>query len=88
MLVNLRVISLDKTVNIFLNLLLLNSNCLLIYICHIILVQVQVAFKQSMVEIKRCKLFQVFFIGFSPVGFNDILEELLHLINIVNEDLK
>lgn len=41
-----------------------------------------------MIEVEGGQIFEVFFKVFVPIGFNNMLEEVLHLTNVVNKDLQ
>ena len=86
MLVHLRVVPLDERVDVSYYFVLFYTDLRLVWIRLVVLVQVQVAFEEAMVKVQLGQLLQELLI-LLPIRLYHMLQELLHLVNIVNEDL-
>ena len=89
MLVNLRLIPLDEGIDVPHDLILLHGDLWLIQLSLVILVQIEVALEEPVIEVHAASdLGQEFLSGFAAIGLNDVLQEVLHLVNVIDEDLK
>lgn len=88
MLIYLGLIRHDEVVNITLNLSLFHLDRALEDIRLVILVQIQIAFEESVIQIEGCQFFQILFECLSTELLDDMQQEVLHLVDIIDKDLQ
>jgi hypothetical protein len=88
-LVDLRLIALDEGIDVPHDLILLHRDLGLVKLCLVILIQVEVALEESVVQVHAARDLSEELLGsFATVGLNYVLQEVLHLVDVIDEDLK
>ena len=87
MFVDLGVVSIDEIVDVADDAVLLENDLLLEQLIIVVLVEVQVALEEPMIEVQRGQLLQVLLVVL-PVALDHVEQEVLHLVDVVHEDLQ